>query len=159
MTLKRKTLSLAEAEQRIFRYCAYQERSHLEVRNKLRSFGISESMINEVVYRLIQENFLNEERFARTFAGGRFRMKHWGRNKIALELERKGLTEKCVSIGLSEINQAEYHATLMRLLREKDESLTEPDIYARRSKLSKYVIQKGYEPDLVWDTIRQLFPK
>lgn len=159
MTLKRKTLSRQEAEKRIFRYCAYQERSHLEVRNKLRSYGLPELIVDEVMYRLIQENFLNEERFARSFAGGRFRMKHWGKNKIAVELARKGLTEKCISLGLSEIRPEDYRITLIRLLREKNELLTESDIYARRNKLSKYVIQKGYEPDVAWETILELFPK
>src|SRR5579871_6478535 len=89
-----------DALSKIYRYCAYQERSHREVKNKLFEYGLYSNQVDEIVSRLITEGFLNEERFAKAFAGGKFRMLKWGRIKIEQELEREGLTPRCIARGL-----------------------------------------------------------
>ena len=98
----KKNLSASDALQKIYRYCAYQERSHQEVKTKLYSFGLTTDEGDEIISRLITEGFLNEERFAKAFSGGKFRMQKWGRNKIIHQLESKGLTQNCIRRGLLE---------------------------------------------------------
>ncbi|MBL7842497.1 MAG: RecX family transcriptional regulator [Cyclobacteriaceae bacterium] len=154
----KKVITPEEAKQKILRYCAYQERSHQEVKNKLYSFGLFSSDVNEIISFLITEGFLNEERFARTFAGGKFRMKSWGRLKIVRELEARGLTRNCIKLGLKEIDEQDYHSTLIRLLQKMGDQTLERDLFVKRDKIARYTIQKGFEPELVWKAIKQLFP-
>lgn len=155
---KRKRLTPAEALGSAYRYCAYQERSHREVKNKLYEYGLSTADVDELLSRLITEGFLNEERFAKAFAGGKFRMKKWGRLKIVSELEAHGLTANCIRLGLKEINPDDYLETLSSVLKKKSEQLNEENEFVHRDKLSKYAIQKGFEPDLVWKVVKELFP-
>jgi regulatory protein len=155
---KRKRLTPSEALGRMYRYCAYQERSHSEAKNRLYEFGLSRDDVDDLLTRLITEGFLNEERFAKAFAGGKFRIKKWGRIKIVNELESHGLTANCIRSGLKEIDDQDYLETLRNLLRKKSELLTEENEFAYRDKLSKYAIQKGFEPDLVWKLIKEIFP-
>jgi regulatory protein len=155
---KRKKLTFIQARQKALRYCAYQERSHEEVKAKLFALGLSSLMVDELLAYLITENFLNEERFAKVFAGGKFRIKKWGRLKIRMALESKGLTKNCIRIGLAEIDKADYLKTLDGLLRTRISKLGEANIFITRDKASKYAIQHGYEPDLVWDALKKLLP-
>jgi regulatory protein len=153
-----KKFSLPEALGKIQRYCAYQERCHQEVKNKLFEFGLYSDQVNEVISELITNGFLNEERFARAFAGGKFRMKKWGRIKIVNELESKGVSANCIRLGLKEIDENDYQKILSEILLKKNEEIAEGNLFAKRDKISKYAIQKGYEPEMVWKTIKQLFP-
>jgi regulatory protein len=153
-----KKFSLPEALGKIQRYCAYQERCHQEVKNKLFEFGLYSDQVNEVISELITNGFLNEERFARAFAGGKFRMKKWGRIKIVNELESKGVSANCIRLGLKEIDENDYQKILSEILLKKSEEIREGNLFAMRDKISKYAIQKGYEPEIVWKTIKQLFP-
>lgn len=153
-----KTLTPVQAREKIRRYCAFQERSHQEVRNKLYEYGIYRSDIDEILTDLITEGYLNEERFSKAFAGGKFRMKKWGRIKISHALESKGISPNCIRIGLKEIDETSYVNTLRELLEEKSRHIDEGNIFVLRDRISKYAIQKGYEPDIVWKEINQLFP-
>lgn len=153
----KKKLSPPEALAKMYRYCAYQERSHQEVKNKLFELGLRQNEGDEIVSRLITEGFLNEERFAKAFAGGKFRMKKWGRLKIMNELEAKGLTKNCIKSGLKEIDEDDYRKTLTALLTKKSLDLDENNQFVKKDKLSKYAIQKGFEPDLVWSIIKAEF--
>ena len=137
------------------RYCAYQERCHSEVRQKLLDLGMRGDDLEEVIYELIQDNFLNEERFARTFAGGKFRVKQWGRNKIRQALEQKQVSDYCVQKAMEEIEDEDYQQTLEMVLDKKWQQLRDKDVFIKRGKLAKYTIGRGYEPELVWKTIRQ----
>jgi regulatory protein len=156
---KFRKLTLDQAKQKALRYCAYQERSHSEVKNKLFELGIQSSVVDELLAYLITEGFLNEERFAKVFAGGKFRIKKWGRIKIIRALESKGLTKNCIRIGLKEIEDADYHQALENLLTSKIENLQESNVFIARDRASKYAIQHGYEPDLVWDKLKKLLPE
>lgn len=153
-----KPVNADEARTKIRRYCAYQERSHQEVRNKLYSYGLRSSDVDEIMTDLITEGFLNEERFAKAFAGGKFRMKKWGRMRITNALESKGVSANCIRIGLKEIDNESYLSTLRSLLREKMQTLDGENPFVLRDRMATFAIGKGYEPELVWDEVRRLAP-
>lgn len=150
-----KKLTPAEVKKKIYHYCAYQERSHLEVKGKLYDFGLPAHEVDEMITHLITENYLNEERFAKAFAGGKFRLKRWGKLKIVQALESKGLTKNCITAGLKEIDPLEYINTVELLIQKKAAQFDEQDPFVRRDKLAQYVIQKGFEPELVWRIIKE----
>ncbi len=152
-------MELGEAKQKIFRYCAYQERCHSEVRNRLYTYGLYRHDIDTIISGLITEGFLNEERFAKAFAGGKFRIKQWGKLKIQIELELRGLTKNCIAIGMKEIDDANYVKTLEELIIKKQSQLDGENTFVLRDKIAQYVIYKGYEPELVWSTIKLIIPK
>jgi regulatory protein len=157
--LQKKKLTPEQAKQKALRYCAYQERAHQEVKNRLFELGLYSSEVDELLAYLITEGFLNEERFAKSFTGGKFRIKKWGRIKIIHSLQTKGLTKNCIRIGLKEIDEADYLHTLEELLKSKLSGLAESNVFIVRDKASKYAIQKGFEPELVWDTLKAILPK
>src|SRR5688572_6103459 len=151
----KKRLTPTEARQKIYRYCAYQERAHSEVKDKLYSFGLFKDDVDEILSHLITEGYLNEERFAKAFAGGKFRMKKWGKIKIVHELEAKGLTPNCIKSGLREIPEDDYVKALRDLLQKKSRLVKEDDIFVRRDHLARFAIQKGFEPELVWKILKE----
>ncbi|HEY8513734.1 MAG TPA: regulatory protein RecX [Cyclobacteriaceae bacterium] len=148
----------SEVQEKIMRYCAYQERCHSEVRRKLSELGVSGDEADEIIVSLIKEGFLNEERFARLFAHGKFRLKRWGRLKIVRELEMRGLTQACIKSGLQMIDEEEYGKTLEYLISRKQGEYGEENIFVKRDKIADYLIRKGFEPDLVWDALKKLVP-
>ena len=149
-------ISIEEAKAKIHRYCAYQERSHKEVRNQLYEYGLHRAEVEEMLTRLITEGFLNEERFAKAFAGGKFRMKKWGRNKIIHELEVHGVTSRCIQKGLGEIEKGDYTKTLTALLKKKWTQTVEPNLFKKRDKTARFAIGKGYESELVWGILKEI---
>ena len=154
--MKKTNQLAADAKQKIYRYCAYQERTHLEVKSKLCEYGVASDEIDLLLTQLISDGYLNEERFAKAFAGGKFRIKGWGRMRIINELEAKGLTKNCIQLGLKEIDQTEYQQTLERLLKKKSAAVHKDDDYVRRDKIARYAIQRGFEPELVWRWIKEM---
>ncbi|HMV07829.1 MAG TPA: regulatory protein RecX [Cyclobacteriaceae bacterium] len=158
MQQSRKRLTVEQARQKALRYCAYQERCHQEVKNKLYEYGLNSSDADELLSYLITEGFLNEERFAKLFAGGKFRIKHWGRIKIVHALEGKGISKKCIQIGLKDIEEADYQLTLEKLIAEKLEQPETEDRFVLRNKIAQSVIQKGFEPELVWKALKNALP-
>lgn len=151
-----KKLTVGEAKQKIYNYCAYQERTHLEVKNRLYKFGLHTNEVDELLSHLIVEGYLNEERFAKAFAGGKFRLKKWGRLKIINELESRGLTTNCIRSGMKEIEEADYERTLQTLLLKKADLLSDDDRFAKRDKLARFGIQKGFESELVWKMVKAI---
>lgn len=154
MQRKGKSITIEQARQKALRYCAYQERCHQEVKNKLYELGLNSSDADELLTYLITEGFLNEERYAKLFAGGKFRIKQWGRVKIIHALESKGLSKNCIRLGLKEIDEDDYRQTLKKLITEKLSVNTEENSFAARDRISKSLIQKGYEPELVWKFLK-----
>jgi regulatory protein len=147
--LFRKQLSKEQALQKLKHYCGYQERSHSEVKEKLYSLGVWKKDHDEIISTLIEENYLNEERFAIAFAGGRFRMKQWGRVKIKYELQQKKVSEYCIKKALKQINDDDYLSTLKKLADGKYSSLKGDQYLVRKKKTMDYLMQKGYEPGLI----------
>ena len=136
-------------------YCAYQERCHREVKDKLYGFGLNTKEVDQILSTLIEENYLNEERFAIAFAGGKFRMKQWGRVKIKYELKQKQVSEYCIKKGLKEIDEDDYAAALKKLAREKWDSFkSEKNVFIKLRKTQDYLIQKGYEHDMIRQTLQ-----
>lgn len=154
----RQNLSSAQIRDKILRYCAYQERSHEEVRQKLHSLGATTDETEEMMVFLIREGFLNEERFARAFARGKFRMKNWGRIRITNNLEARGISKNCIQIGLREIDPEEYLNTMHKILAGKAADTRDTNIFVRRNKVAAFAIRKGFEPELVWEAVRDLLP-
>lgn len=148
--------SKADALAKLQAYCAYQERSHREVRSKLLDLGIYGDDLEEIMADLIQENFLNEERFARSFARGKFRMKQWGRNRIAQELTLRGISSYCLRMALSEIDEEEYVNTLREVLEKKAALLSTQDVFQKKNKLAQYGMSRGFEGELVWRVVGQM---
>lgn len=139
------------------RYCAYQERSQKEVRNKLYELGFYGDEIEELIVELIAENFLNEERFAKAFAGGKFRVKKWGRNKIEMALKQHNISAYCIKKGLEEIDEADYMNALEGIIQKKSEAVHESNPFIKKNKVAQFAISKGYEPELVWGILKDQF--
>lgn len=150
------TTDKEKALQKLQRYCAYQDRCHKEVRSKLLNLNIFGDDLEEIIVELIQDNFLNEERFARSFARGRFRMKKWGRNKIRQELKKKDISDYCIKKAMSEIEETDYQETLSNMLIKKNKSLKETNDFKRKAKLASFAIRKGFESELVWEMVRSI---
>ncbi|MFT5723305.1 MAG: regulatory protein [Bacteroidia bacterium] len=140
----------------IQKYCAYQERCHKEVRNRLYEYGLHTGDVEELIMRLIESNFVNEERFARAYARGKFNIKKWGRLKIVAELKRRQISEYCQRKGLSEIDDDEYIQTLESIIEKKQRDYKSLDnVFNRNRKVANYCFNKGYESDLIWDLVNQ----
>ncbi|MFT3979231.1 MAG: regulatory protein RecX [Ferruginibacter sp.] len=149
-----KNIGTEKAWQKITHYCSYQERSHAETRDKLYSFGLYRHEVESLLSRLIEENYLNEERFAIAFAGGRFRMKQWGRVKIKYELQQKKVSAYCIKKALAAIDETDYLKTAKKLLSDKKKTLrSEKNIFVKKTKLRNYLLQKGYEPSLLYSLL------
>ena len=148
--IQRKYLTKEQALQKLKHYCGYQERSHSEVKEKLYSLGVWKKDHDEIISTLIEENYLNEERFAIAFAGGKFRMKQWGRVKIKYELKQKQVSEYNIKKALKEIDEAVYRKTLGKLYKEKWDSLKgEQNKFTKMAKTRNYLLQKGYESEMI----------
>lgn len=161
MPVSKKQIPLSDEEVyiKISSWCAYQERCHSEVRKKLYEFILKNDAIEDIIFRLIQENFLNEERFAKAYAGGKFRIKKWGRIKIKQALKQKALTENCIRLALAEIDEDSYDQTIIALVEKKATELrNEKDQFTLRKKIADYLIRKGFESDLVWSAIHTRIP-
>lgn len=156
----KKYISYDEARSKLQAYCAYQERCHKEVRSKLFDLGIYGDDIDAIISDLIEDNFLNELRYAIAFAGGKFRIKKWGRYRITRELKMKQVSAYSIKKAIqSEIPDADYLETLEQVIEKRNRLLREPNKFKRKQKIAKYVIDKGFESPLVWETIHRLYPK
>ena len=144
-----------QAKVKVCRYCAYQERSHQEVRQKLADMGFYGDDAEEIIADLIGEGYLNEERFARAYAGGKFRVKKWGRVKIRQGLKQHRVSDYCMRAGLSEIDPEEYWQTLRALAQQRWEKEKGQQAYIRRAKAARYLVGRGYEQDLVMEALRE----
>lgn len=147
----------AEALGKLRKFCAYQERSHQQVRSKLLDLGIHGNDLENLMVKLIEEGFLNEERFAIAFAGGKFRIKNWGRKKIEQQLKAKGVSAYCIGKAIKEIDEGDYKKSLRKLLQKKAASLKGKNVFENKQKLSNFLIGKGYEPEMVWEGVKNYF--
>ncbi|MCF0064216.1 RecX family transcriptional regulator [Dyadobacter chenwenxiniae] len=139
-------------------YCAYQERTQDEVRQRLKKWNVWGDEADELIAELISMNYLSEERFAKTYAGGKFRIKNWGRMKIRQELNRRGLSQYSIEKGMGEIEDKAYVEGLKALLEKKRNLLvkTENDPFKLKQKLVRFALGKGYESELIWKTVEEL---
>ena len=145
----KKQLTPEQALQKLKHFCAYQERCHSEVKEKLYSLGVWKNEHDGIISALIEEDYLNEERFAIAFAGGKFRMKQWGRTKIKYELRQRQVSDYSIKKALQQIKESEYSALLKKLAKEKYASLKNEQQLIRKKKTIDYLLQKGFEMELV----------
>lgn len=148
--------TVKEGKSRGAKYCSLQERSQQQVRDKLYEWGLYGDEVEEVISWLISEDFVNEERFAQSYVRGHFNLKKWGRIKIKQGLEQKKISEYCVKMGMKEIDNEDYQNTINSLLEKKWRTLKEPNLYIKKQKVVRYLLQKGYEADLVWEAVNRL---
>jgi regulatory protein len=144
-----KTYSKEGAKPKLEKYCAYQERSHKQVFDKCRSYGLSESDSNEILVELIQSNFLNEERFVEAYVKGKFKIKSWGKQKITQGLKLAGINQKLISLSIQEIKFEDYIKTIQRLAEKKMKTLKEGTDFEKKIKTQRYLLSKGYSFDEV----------
>jgi regulatory protein len=141
--------------QKARKYCAYQERSQQELRDKLYEWGLHKQEVESAIVQMIEEGFMNEERFAIAYAGGKFRIKNWGRIKIKLALKQKKVSDYCIRKALNQIDDKEYQKTLKKITTSYSKKISEKNSLKKNYKIAQYVISKGYEPELVWEILKQ----
>lgn len=151
----KKHLTKEQALQKLKHFCAYQERSHHEVKEKLYKLGVWKKEHDEIIAALIEENYLNEERYAIAFAGGKFRVKNWGRVKIKYELKQKQVSEYCIKKALKQIEEEDYMKLLNKLAKQKYDSLKADQYLVRKKKTINYLIGKGFEMNLVREVLEK----
>jgi len=144
-----------QALSNLYKYCAIQERCHQDIRTKLIQHQVYGDELEEIISTLISNGFLNEERFARAYVRGKYRMNLWGKNKIIQGLKLKNISPYCIKKGLSEIEEDEYLEILENLIRKKSKTIKEKNPYAFNKKLSNYLIQKGFG----FNEFQDLLPK
>jgi len=150
------TYTVTEAKRKLEAYCAYQERCHKEVVQKLRGMNMIPLAIDTVVSHLIEHNFLNEQRFAQSFARGKFNIKKWGQNRIVRELKIRDISKYNIDSALKEIDLNDYHETLDSLAKKRLAQLNEKNPYKKKKKLADYLLYRGWESHLVYEKINQL---
>lgn len=136
-------------------FCAYQERSQYEVRNKLLGMKIYGDDLELYIVALLEENFINEERFSKAYAGGKFRVKHWGRQKIVQGLKQHKISAYCINAGLAEIKEEDYRLIFNQLAEQKLASLQkERSVWNKKAKLRNFLLQRGFEDEYIYEFIR-----
>lgn len=145
-----------EALVKMQNWCAYQERSQFDVRKKLQSLKIISDQIDEIIVLLIQDNFLNEERFAMAFAGGKFRIKHWGKQKIRNELRKHKVSDYCINKALASLGEENYENELNRLIEKKLAQSKQSDRRKMYYSVMNYLFSKGYESDKISTALNKI---
>jgi regulatory protein len=151
-----KSYTVEEAKKKLEHYCAYQERCHEEVIQKLKTLNMISQAIDVIVAHLIEHNFLNEERFACSFARGKHRIKHWGKTRIINELKLRGISKYNIDRALKEIPHSEYIDTFHTISEKYWESLKESNVNKKKNKFLGFLMRKGFESQLIYDKLTQL---
>ena len=147
------------AIERIKNYCALQDRCQWDVIQKLREWGLQQATKDHILEILITNKFIDEERFSTSFCRGKFSIKNWGKRKIINELRRKQISSICINTGLKEIDEKEYDLVLEKLFYQKERSIKDKNQFIRKTKIANFLIQRGFENNLVWNKIRELSDK
>ena len=154
MKNKKLTYTVEEAKKRLESYCAYQDRCHLEVEKKLQEMHMIPEAREVILLHLMKHDFLNEERFAKSFARGKFSIKHWGRRRLEMELKRRNISKYNIETALKEINEDAYQDKLKFIAVKRYEIINETNAYKKRQKLIDFLLRKGYENYLVYDVVK-----
>lgn len=146
-------MTYKEVLAKMMKFCAYQERCQLEVRNKLYSFELTNEERERIIVDLIEENFVNEERFAEMYSRGKFNVKGWGKIKIKYHLQQKQVSEYCIKKALKKIDDQEYKQKCIAWLEKKEKDLNEDNPFVKNQKIANFLISKGFEKELVFDLV------
>ncbi|MHC0446626.1 regulatory protein RecX [Flavobacterium sp. 3-218] len=150
------TFTIKEALQKLEHFCAYQERCHDEVVDKLYSLKMTSDEIDYIVVQLIEGNFLNETRFACSFARGKHRIKHWGKIRITNELKMRNISSTNITLALKEISVEEYFETFENLAERSWDTISETNLLKKRKKFCDYMLRRGFESNLVYEKVKEL---
>ena len=150
------SFTLEEATRKLESYCAYQDRCHKEVVTKLQGLGMIPLAIDTIVSHLIQENYLNEERFAKSFARGKFNIKKWGKKRIVAELKVRDISKYNIQSALNEIDDNQYLKTFDALAKNRLEQIKDTNIQKKKKKLADYLLYRGWESHLVYEKVNEL---
>ncbi|MBC2843666.1 regulatory protein RecX [Winogradskyella flava] len=150
-----KTYTVDEAQKKLENYCAYQERCHKEVRDKLWGMRMIPEAIDKITVHLIQNNYLNEERFAKAFIRGKFRIKKWGKNRLVRELKFREISKYSIDSALKEIDQGTYQQTLDELVRKRISQVKEKNIYKKKRKVADYLLYRGWESHFIYEKLNE----
>jgi len=150
--------TVAEALKKMERYCVYQERCHKEIEDKLKTMRLIPEAREKIILHLIEHNYLNEERFAKSFARGKFRIKKWGKQRIVRELKYRKISQYNIKVALQEIPEDEYLQSFNDLSEKKYTALKGSDKIKIRKKLIDYLLYRGWETQLVFEKTKELIP-
>lgn len=150
--------TLEEAKKKLEHYCAYQERCHKEVTQKLMQMQMIPEARDHIIVHLLEHNFLNEERYAKAFVSGKFNIKKWGKQRLKLELKRKDISNYNIDSALKIIDEVDYYRVFNQLAEKKLESIKEPNKFKKKKKLIDYLLYRGWETHLVYDKVNELIP-
>lgn len=151
--IEKKYFSIEEIKRKLERYCVYQDRCHKEIEAKLREFTLIEEAKNQIILHLMEHDFLNEERFSKSFARGKFNIKKWGKQRIIRELKFRNVSQYNINTALKEIDESLYLDTVLKIAEKRNELINESNTNKRKKKLTDFLIRKGYEYDLIYTTI------
>lgn len=149
--MEKKSYTFDEIKQKLVNYCVYQDRCHAEVEQKMREFLLIDEAKEEIILFLLKENYLNEERFTRSYIRGKFYIKHWGKNKIKINLKQKQISEKLINSCFDEIDDADYEKTIKKIYDNYYTKQTGLKEYQKKTKTIKYLIGKGFEYEKIID--------
>lgn len=152
---QQKTYTVDEAQNKLESYCAYQERCHKEVRAKLQDMNMISEAVDKIMVHLIQNNYLNEERFAKAFVRGKFRIKKWGKNRLVRELKFKDISKYAIDVALKEIEDQDYFEILDELTQKRIAQVNEKNIYKKKKKVADYLLYRGWESHLVYQKLNE----
>ncbi|WP_028888383.1 regulatory protein RecX [Tenacibaculum ovolyticum] len=154
--MAKKIFTVDEIKRKIEHYCAYQDRCHKEVENKIKEYSLIPEAREMILLSLMKDNFLNEERFSKSFARGKFRIKKWGKQRIVRELKFRNISAYNIKTALKEINEQEYITTLYELVAKKDKLVREENVFKRKKKIADYLLYRGFESNLVYEAINAI---
>ncbi|OAD45786.1 recombinase RecX [Polaribacter atrinae] len=154
--IKKKSFTVDELKRKLENYCVYQDRCHKEVEQKMHEYNLIPEAREMILLSLMKDNFLNEERFAKSFARGKFRIKSWGKQRIVRELKFRNISAYNIKTALKEIDEKEYLTTIYTITENRNEVISEPDIYKRKQKLIGFLMRKGFENELIFKVVTEV---
>lgn len=152
----KKSYTVNEIKHKIEQYCVYQDRCHKEVEQKMFDYNLIPEAKEMILLSLIKDNFLNEERFSKSFARGKFRIKNWGKQRIVRELKMKDISAYNIKTALKEIDESEYISTIYRITENRNDVISESNIYKRKQKLIGFLMRKGFENELIFKVVNEV---
>lgn len=156
--MNKKVYQIDEAQAKMENYCAYQERCHQEVTRKLYEMQLIPEAVEIIMLHLFEHDFINETRFAKAFARGKFSIKKWGKNRIINELKKRKISSYNINLALQELNDEDYYKTFDALAEKRLKQIKETNKYKKRKKLADYLLYRGWESDLVYEKTKELIP-
>lgn len=149
--MEKKSFTFDEIKMKLVNYCVYQDRCHAEVEQKMREFLLIDEAKEEILLYLMKENYLNEERFTRSYIRGKFYIKHWGKTKIKIHLKQKHISDKLINLCFDEIDEDDYGKTIRRIYQDYYDKQSGLKEYQRKAKTIKYLMSRGFEYEKIID--------